>query len=371
MGAPTHLATRAGARMIRVASVPASHPYVRAVTADPDIVVLPDPPVPGGAPGQWWPPVVLDAAWVERHAEDADVVHVHFGTESFGLAELRAALDAAHRVGWPVVMTVHDLEHPQLRDQDHYVAQLGILLELADAVLTLTPGAADEVWRRWGRHATVVPHPRVLPPGWSAPHPDRAAPGARKVATHLKDLRPGIDAPSAVRALADASRGLVTAGADVEVHLRDRTRDDPLAAALRAQCASEGLTLVEHARLDDDELAAHLATLDACLLPYGHGTHSGWLELCWDLGVPVIVPRIGFLAEQHEDGSVLSIAPFDQPEAVGDLEHALDLALRMPSARSTDRREIVARRAQERAVADRIVVETHRALYSRLVEGAR
>ena len=62
---------------------------------------------------------------------------------------------------------------------------------------------------------------------------------------------------------------------------------------------SERMVLIEHERLDDRELANTLARLDVCVLPYGHGTHSGWLELCWDLGVGVVAPAVGFYAEQH------------------------------------------------------------------------
>jgi len=358
---------------VRVASVPANHPYVRAVTAGAGIVVLDDPPVPGAPPGQWWPPAALDASWILRHADEADLVHVHFGAESYTPAHLRAALDAAHQVGWPVVVTVHDLDHPQLHDQELHVAQLDVMLELADAVLTLTPGAAREVRRRWGRYPQVVPHPRILQAGWSAaPSADRPR-TRRRIATHLKDLRPGVDAPSAVRALAAACRRLAEAGVDlvVEVHLRDRTRDDRVAAELRELCAAASLTLVEHPRLTDDELAAHLAGLDVCVLPYGHGTHSGWLELCWDLGVPVVAPAIGHLAEQHPDGSVLTVAPFDQPGAVDDLERAVTAALRLPAAGSAERATLVEQRAEERTATDRDVVDVHRRLYQRLVEARR
>lgn len=76
--------------------------------------MIPDPPVPGGAPGQWWPPVILTPDWISAHADEVDVIHVHFGIESFGSDELSAALAAARRRGCPVVFTVHDLDNPQL-----------------------------------------------------------------------------------------------------------------------------------------------------------------------------------------------------------------------------------------------------------------
>ena len=265
MGSPPRVASDApGLDTIRVASVPARHPYVRAATADAAIEVLPDPPVPGAPPEQWWPPVMLDASWIHGHADEADLLHVHFGTESYSVEHLRAALDAAHEVGWAVVVTVHDLDHPQLRDdeQDRHVAQLGVLLSRADAVLTLTPGAADEIARRWGRDALVVPHPRILQQGWAARPFDRTEPRRRRVATYLQDLRPGVDARSAVRVLAAATRRRTRAGVDldVEVHLRDRTRDDRVAAEVRELCGATGLRLVADRAIARSRSSARIAS---------------------------------------------------------------------------------------------------------------
>src|SRR5699024_4290847 len=59
-----------------------------------------------------------------------------------------------------------------------------------------------------------------------------------------------------------------------------------------------------HDHLADDELCAALAGFDALVLPHRHGTHSGWLELCRDLGLPPVIPRIGYLAEQWDAGAL-------------------------------------------------------------------
>ena len=54
-----------------------------------------------------------------------------------------------------------------------------------------------------------------------------------------------------------------------------------------------------HERFDDAGLLAYLRGLDVSVLGYGHGTHSGWLELCHDLGTRVLAPHTGFYHEQH------------------------------------------------------------------------
>ncbi|WP_217615379.1 glycosyltransferase [Cellulomonas sp. GbtcB1] len=370
--APTAGAPRSTSRTVRVASVPAGHPYVARVTAAAGVELLPDPTPPGAEPGRWWPPVVLDPAWVRAHAAEADLLHVHFGTESFAPEHLARTLAAAREQGWPVVVTVHDLEHPQLTDQDGYRAQLDVLVPGADALVTLTPGAAAEIRARWGRDARVVPHPRLLgevPEGGGAPAPG----GERVVGLHLKDLRPNVDAPAATRALLAAVADLRASGVAVraEVRLHRAVRDEAARAEVRALCAAAGsaVDLVEHDRLDDDALAAALAGLDACVLPYAHGTHSGWLELCWDLGVPVAAPAVGYYAEQHPDGSVETSGPVGDAAGLAGALRRLLAAETSTRPGTTERAALVRDRRAERLTADRAAAEQHAALYRDLLAG--
>ena len=94
---------------LRVLSLPAGHRYVRhAVGEAPGIELLPDPPVPGGAPGQWWPSPALEPAWISAHHDELDVVHVHFGFESSTTAQLTLWVQELRRAGIPLVVTVHD-----------------------------------------------------------------------------------------------------------------------------------------------------------------------------------------------------------------------------------------------------------------------
>ncbi|MEH3089902.1 MAG: glycosyltransferase [Microbacterium arborescens] len=296
---------------LRIVAVPAGHPYVRRVTDAAGVVLLPDPPVPGAAEGVWWPPAALDPDWIRTHADLADVLHVHFGTESFGAGHLTACVAAAHTAGWPVVFTVHDLTHPQLADQTRYAAQLDELVPGADALITLTDGAAAEIRERWGREAAVLPHPAILGEGAS---PVVAVSEELRVGMHLKDLRPGTDGPAAARALVGAVTLLREAGHHVvaEIRLHRSVRDDAARDEVRAVVEGRPhVTLIEQDRLSDAALNAALGGLDACVLPYRSGSHSGWLELCWDLGVPVAAPRVGHFADQHRDGSTASFEPGD------------------------------------------------------------
>src|SRR5690349_5113303 len=100
--------------IVRVASVPANHVYVRHIGApdERDPVVRLADPVPADGetvPGGWWPPVMLDVAWIAAHAGEFDVFHIHFGFDAKPPAELEAICGALEEVGAPLVVTVHDL----------------------------------------------------------------------------------------------------------------------------------------------------------------------------------------------------------------------------------------------------------------------
>lgn len=355
-----------GAPDVRVVAVPAGHPYVRRVTDAVGIDLLPDPPVPGAAEGVWWPPVALDPDWIRRNADRADILHVHFGTESFPAGHLTACVEAAHAAGWAVVFTVHDLTHPQLSDQSTYAAQLDELVPLADALVTLTPGAAAEVRDRWGRDALVLPHPAILHEGES---PSVVAVSEDlRIGMHLKDLRPGTDGPTSTRTLVAAIERMRAEGhhAVAEIRMHRSVRDQDARDEVRSAVAGHPhAVLVEQGRLPDAALNAALSGLDVCVLPYRFGSHSGWLELCWDLGVPVAVPDVGHFADQHDDASTASFRPGD----VETLTAALRSLLSCDDAArpgSIARAELIEQRRRRRREQDAATASAHAGLYRRL-----
>jgi hypothetical protein len=54
-----------------------------------------------------------------------------------------------------------------------------------------------------------------------------------------------------------------------------------------------------HPYFTDDELWDCLSSVSVSVLPYRFGTHSGWLEACFDLGTAAVVPTCGFYSEQR------------------------------------------------------------------------
>ena len=304
---------------------------------------------------------MLTPDWIRQNADAFDVLHVHFGMESSTTQELSAVLEALRAADKPLVYTVHDLENPQLTDQSAHVRMLDAIIPAVDVLVTLTPSARDEIAERWGREAVVIAHPTLLETGAAATGRPRHG---RRIGVHLRDLRPNIDAVGVVTTLVRAVAELRAAGGDVVgiVRLNERVRDEDTARILE-HLAGDGVEIVRAARLSDDDLAAALADLDACVLPYAHGTHSGWLELCYDLAVPVIGPRGGHFRDQHPSdytrydiGDPLSLAAA--------IEHATLPAWSAPG--STARAAEVAARALDRAVQRIEVRAAHTDLYREL-----
>jgi hypothetical protein len=359
---------------LRVASVPAGHPYVASIAPDPTVArMLADPVVPGRAPGQWWPPVLLDPAYLRAHDAEFDLLHVHFGLESLPAGRLEEALRIIGDRDIPLVFTVHDLENPQLADQSAYRDRLAAVIDTADELITLTPGVAAHIAARWGRRATVIPHPRM-----AAHHPmGRPSLGSLpRIGVHLRDLRPNIAAVETVREVIAAVHASHRAGMPVTavVRMDDAVRDPAAAADVeRLMRSAPGVVLERGGRQDDAELEQWIAGLHATVLPYSHGTHSGWAELCWDLGVVVIDDGHGFVSEQLPDGLVGRDRTGAHDGGGGSgLVTAFARALRLATAPgSAERRAVLHRNA---AFRDRQAIEVrqaHAAVYERALAGIR
>lgn len=299
-----------------MASVPSGHVYVRHLAPEhgpaPQRLPDPDPARPHRPAGAvWWPPVMLDPRWAAT--ADFDVFHLHFGFDACEPARLAELVDVLRARRKPFVFTVHDLRNPHHRDPDEHDGHLDVLVPAADALVTLTPGAAAEIERRWGRAAVVIPHPHVVDFQTMGVAQDCRARRPRttfRLGLHVKSLRPSMDPETILPTLVETVAGLPGAVLQVNAHRDvlddDGSRLDPsLAAYLREHAARGRLELEVHDYLSDHELWCYLGSLDASVLPYRFGTHSGWLEACRDLGATVIAPSCGFYREQ---GPVLTYA---------------------------------------------------------------
>ncbi|MGO4598931.1 glycosyltransferase family 1 protein [Terrabacter sp. 2RAF25] len=289
-----------------IASIPSNHVYVRHLSApdgDRSVTRLPDPKPRADVPdAQWWPPRMLEPGWVSSHADEFDLMHVHFGFDAVSPAELAELAAELRRHDRPLVLTVHDLRNPHHVEATLHDAQLGVLVTAADAVLTLTPGAAAEIRERWRREAVVVPHPHVVEQERAAlprqPHDGFV------IGVHVKSLRAGMDPLPVIDEIVAALEALPAARLRVDAHTDvmtpgyDRHAVD-VESHLRGLEAAGLVELHVHDYFTDDELWDYLQSLDVSVLPYRFGTHSGWLEACHDLGTVVAAPDCGYYADQR------------------------------------------------------------------------
>ena len=72
-----------------------------------------------------------------------------------------------------------------------------------------------------------------------------------------------------------------------------------LGAALQRHAKHDHVEVRVHPYFTDYELWDYLSSITVSVLPYRFGTHSGWLEACFDLGTAAVVPSCGFYNEQR------------------------------------------------------------------------
>jgi glycosyltransferase involved in cell wall biosynthesis len=367
---PTSLIVAPAARLptqvIRVASVPSGHVYVRHLSSlgeNDGVTRLPDPRPTGiAAPQQqWWPPAMLDPRWIEENANTFDVFHVHFGFDAMSPQGLDQVVAALRRSGKPLVYTVHDLRNPHHATAGDHDRHLDVLIPQADALITLTDGAARAIQRRWGRRPRVLPHPHVLRLDQLAP---RAARDSETfvVGIHCKSVRAGMDPAGVISGLLPLVGELpglrLRVNAHRDVFDADGARHDPALRALLDEAQETGSAEVEvHDYFSDDLLWTYLRSLDVSVLPYRFGTHSGWLEACYDVGTTVIAPSCGFYREQRPT------LGFRHDESGLDAVSLRDAVRSAYDRRPTWQASVAGRRAERSALA-----AAHRQVYEHVLQ---
>ena len=297
---------------LRVLAIPSAHPYserLRSTSPGASRVVhLDDPAVPGAPAGAV---VATDrarrrAGCVATRARSMSCTCTSASTPPHRPTCGRW-VRALREAGIPLVLTLHDLVNPHFTDQRDHLARLDVLVPAADALITLTAGAASEIEQRWGRSAEVLAHPHVAPLELVG-----AAPAGRRTTTRVPS-----SSASTSRACAPTSSPSRSCASCRRRWRPSRTRSSsststvtcstPRTRATTASCSSRSPTSTAGAVCASrctsvaptHELWEHLRGLDLAVLPYAFGTHSGWVEACHDLGTTVLAPRTGHWVEQQ------------------------------------------------------------------------
>jgi hypothetical protein len=314
-----------------VAAIPHADPYVEAV--------LPDDVVRVGTGDRW-----LDRGHLAAHADEVDVVHLHAGYGHLSGTELGDWTETVRRSGVPLVVTVHQLADPAPATRARYAANLDAVLATAEVVLTLTPGAADDIAERSGRTAIVVAHPSIA-------RPVRGAGGERGLVGLLLGA-PDPALPDPVGLVRAALSGAVSGGG----RLRVLAPPGAVPPGVRALADDGDVELVEVDPAGPGRAAA-LQELHVAVLPERGRTHSRDLEVCRDVGTRVVAPGAGRFAEQWSD-----VVTYEDGDAHGEggldavsLTAAVAAALTRPAPRPADR----AWRDEQRAAVQRVHAQVY------------
>jgi hypothetical protein len=257
-----------------------------------------------GPHGAARPRAAFDRQWVADHVDDVEVVHVLGLPPGADPAEVAATADAVRATGTPLVVTGYHLTDPTGTDPAGHDARMDALVPRADAVVTLTESAADEMRRRWDVDPVVLPHPHAVDFVRMRQHRPQFRAERLVVGVHLAALRLPVDPVVLVDALARAVRRVDTACLAVHLH---ETVTDPGSNAYAPEQVRAVTDLVDavggvvsvQRPFTEPRLWDHLFALDVSVVPGLHGSHSIWPEACTDLGTLPLLPSGTHAAEQR------------------------------------------------------------------------
>ena len=303
---------------MRVATIPFTDPYIDAV--------LPSAVVRVGPAGELSP--WLDSSYLVTHAAEIDVLHLHVEQAHVAAVAVQCWAETVRRLGIPLVVTVHRLgtsAFAEDRPGDTVMdAHLEAVLSTAEVVMTLTPGAADEIAERFGRTAIVLAHPSM-----AVPDPEL---GGERGLVGLRLGRVSAALPDPGALVRAALSGAVSGGGRLRV-LVDVADEPWIGSAVRKLAAGGELELVVHPA---GEWAAQLQQLHVAVLPEPCGGHSRDLEICRDVGTRVLAPSCGWFADQWSDVVAYGTRERGRLDAVS-LTAAIGAALARQMPRPADR----------------------------------
>ena len=186
------------------------------------------------------------------------------------------------------MVTGYHLTDPSGSADACYAAQLDALVPRADAVVTLTASAADEMRHALGRRPDRAAAPargRLRPHAPAAAHPAHRAP--RRLAPG--DAGDAGDPVRLVDGLARAVRAMDNVRLSVHVHetvldAGSSTYDLATVREIDRLVRAAGGALRVHRPFSESQLWDHLFGLDVSVVPGLFGSHSVWPEACADLG---------------------------------------------------------------------------------------
>ncbi|MDF9803590.1 hypothetical protein M2436_002137 [Streptomyces sp. HB372] len=281
---------------LRVVHLPARTPYARKLHG-PDFHPLNTTEIRPGVTV----PADVTASWLLDHTPLTwlDVLHLHH-IDIEEPAVLERLLDACAAAGVRVVFTAHDTR-PMHGALDTFARRLHLLLAADAHWVFLTETSRTELTDLLGKRppSTVVPHGYVVPPETLLRRERTPYPAARFLLYGAS--RPSRDQLSPV---INWSLGVTDPASTLRLLLRafspaDFTPHGPVPLLLQTARQDPRISLSMRPYPTDAEVTEAGLAADILLLPYLWGSHSGQLELAFDLNLIPVCSRTGHLPEQH------------------------------------------------------------------------
>ena len=284
---------------LRIVHLPARTPYVRKLSASAFRIVNGSQldsgdVVPNDVSAQWM--------LARRPFTWFDVLHLHH-IEFEPIAELERLLDACRREGKRVVFTAHD-SRPMFSAAEELVRRLGLLVKAEAAWVFLTNESirsATELLPALPDH-TVIPHGYVVSPDSLRDQERRPADGVRRYLLY-GSVRPNRDHLSTI---VNWSLGLRGHDERLRLMLRALSPADfsngnhKIMDLLSAVSVDGRIETVMRPYPTDAEIVASGLESDALVMPYLWASHSGQLELAFDLNLLPVASDVGFLRDQAQ-----------------------------------------------------------------------
>ncbi|MFI6062156.1 hypothetical protein [Streptomyces sp. NPDC051286] len=282
---------------MRVVHLPARTPYAWKLRSR-DFHILNGTELPSGD----MVPTAVDATWLLEHGPLTwlDVLHLHH-MDFEDPATLERLLDACLGDGVKVVFTAHDTR-PMVGSAQDFTTRLRMLHSAEVGWVCLTEGSVTKLTEVLGQRpdAAVIPHGYVAAP-------EELAGLEREPRGSSRYLMFGASRASRdqLSPMTNWSLGITDPDSTLHVLLRAFSPAD-FADGGRAPLLLETARRDPRIRLtmrpyptDAEVIEAGLAS-DALLLPYLWGSHSGQLELAFDLNLLPVCSLTGHLTEQYE-----------------------------------------------------------------------
>lgn len=282
-------------RALRVVHLPARTPYVRKIVSA-DFAIL-----NGATTEHGVVPTAVTADWLldRRPLDWLDVLHLHH-IEFDDLALLERLLTACADSSVHVVITAHDVA-PMFGTAEDFQTRLELVASSRASWVGLTAASIETLQNQIPGlpPVTLIPHGYVVNPD------DLTSKTRLNIDTAPEYLLYGALRPNRdhLSTIANWSLSISDATARLNLLLRALSPADfdrhNVPALLAITKSDPRIQASMRAYPSDHEVVTAGLQADALLLPYLFGSHSGQLELAFDLNLLPVCSSVGYLKDQY------------------------------------------------------------------------